>query len=137
MVHISHNRGEEVGREPWWKYALAWASAVFGGFLIAGSLLYIYEDIFDVLSLIYLGLVFGLPGMWWLYCNRKDKQAWQEFVAAQSEHVQYAAILGPQAMQNTGVQLPARRPRHWKLVALICFFAIIGFDQFSSLALTK
>ena len=116
---------------------LSWASALVGGFFLVCSPLFLFEDIYDTLACIYLGLWLGLPGIWWLYCNRKDKQAWQTFLKAQSEHVQYAAVLGPQAMASTGVELPQRRPRHWRLVALISFVALLGFDQFSSLALSN
>lgn len=120
----------EIGREPWWKYALSWISTAAGGFFALGILVSL-NNIYDILACVYGAFWFGLPGVWWLWCNRKDKQAWAEFVARQSENVQYAAKIGLPARFNEPV--PERQKRHWKIVIVICVVAMVGFYQFLSL----
>lgn len=118
----------EIGKEPWWKYVLAWPSALLGGFCLLGIPMFMFESWVVSAGYLYLAIFLGLPGAWWLWCNWQDKKAWAEYAKAAQEHLEYSGG------KPASFAPPERKPRHWWIVALIVVLAAVAFANFSDMA---
>lgn len=111
------------------KKIIAWIALGFGALLIVTS--FSSGTLRDALAGVFLGLVFIIPGAWWLYCHNRDARDAATFREESQQRQYLAGLLGddhPDIVAGMGsADAPQRRPRHWGRVAATAFAMLVAF----------
>lgn len=103
------------------KQSLAWIGAILGTLTLFASK--------GELHSIILSLAMLIPGAWWLWCDRADKKAAEEYGKQAKEHNELHSLLSHTdpdvAAQMTPPDEPAKKNRKWVIVAPLSFALLL------------
>lgn len=109
-----------------WGRFLAWTSLVFGIFFAIVGLV-MPETLFMLL----FGLVFVIPGAWWIISDRRDQKKWDRYEETVENNRRLATMIGddnPDIVAGMGVvKPPSKRSRHWGIVSIVMVVLFAGF----------
>jgi len=109
-----------------WGRFFAWPSMVFGLFIvILGAVMP------DELPMVIFGLVFVIPGAWWIISDRRDQKQWDRYEETVENNRRLATMIGddnPDIVAGMGVvDPPSKRSRHWGIVSIVMVVLFAGF----------
>lgn len=116
------------------KKVLAWTSVVFGVLMASTALMPEPEyAIQHILGSLVLGVIFALPGLYWLYRTRQDRRRVQKWTAQHQENEQMRQFLQGSELDLLGEprQSPLLPKRRWGRVALSVVGLLILFGVVS------
>ncbi|MEX3505628.1 hypothetical protein [Corynebacterium sp. LK2510] len=79
----------QVRRRKMW----AWVGVVLGGVVMFGAITD-PESVADFLGSLLAGAAFAVPGAWWLYCEREDRRALEEWQQRAKRNAELKQMLG-------------------------------------------
>lgn len=87
--------------------------------------------IFGSLFMVLFGLVFLLPGAWWIISDRRDQKQWDRYEETVENNRRLATMIGddnPDIVAGMGVvDPPSKRSRHWGIVSIVMVVLFAGF----------
>lgn len=109
-----------------WGRFLAWPSMLFGVMIVI-----LATVIFGSLFMVLFGLVFLLPGAWWIISDRRDQKQWDRYEETVENNRRLATMIGddnPDIVAGMGVvDPPSKRSRHWGIVSIVMVVLFAGF----------
>ena len=106
----------------------AWVGLVIGGFVILGSIVD-PGGALEALSGLMIGSAMAVPGVWWLRCERQDRQAlaeWEERAARNRELKQMLGGEYDAVVRGMGEDpRPTPMDRKWPMVAALAVALLI------------
>jgi len=85
----------------------------------------------DELPMVIFGLVFVIPGAWWIISDRRDQKQWDRYEETVENNRRLASMIGddnPDIVAGMGVvDPPSKRSRHWGIVSIVMVVLFAGF----------
>lgn len=109
-----------------WGRFFAWPALVFGVFIVILGVV-----MPDELPMVIFGLVFVIPGAWWIISDRRDQKQWDRYEETVKNNRRLATMIGddnPDIVAGMGVvDPPSKRSRHWGIVSIVMVVLFAGF----------
>jgi len=85
----------------------------------------------ETLFMLLFGLVFVIPGAWWIISDRRDQKKWDRYEETVENNRRLATMIGddnPDIVAGMGVvEPPSKRSRHWGIVSIVMVVLFAGF----------
>ncbi len=113
-------------KPPIWKTALAWASIILGVIFILGGVFGGNGARFVIGGLLFGGAI-CTPGLWWMYCEKRDKAARE----AAAQHAANYSLLSETDRALLGEPPAAEKmPRRWPVISIASIVALFAGAAF-------
>ncbi|HGM2100296.1 TPA: hypothetical protein ACKJ9L_002192, partial [Neisseria gonorrhoeae] len=100
-----------------------WISAGFGALIILAALSSLSSGVREAFAMVLVGLAIGLPGAWWLYCERRDAK----FRAEAADREQTYSLLTDADRSLLGEPAPAEHiDRRWNRIRVAAIAFLIA-----------